>query len=146
MPFSDASVEQKRKMGCFMKTRKMVRWQLVLAGLAAALYFAPVARSQEITNTAFPDGPNVTTFDSGEAAQPSAQVVPVQPPASLAVEASAIQASLTQKPSTLLNSPWVTAGLTILLLAGVTLSAITEYRRVRGTSRTTPRQAAYRSA
>ena len=145
MPLHNASVNNK-KMGCFMKTRKMVRWQLILAGLAAALYFAPVAQSQEIVNTAFPDGPNVTTFAQVDVAQPSAQVVPVQPPASLAVEASSIQASLTQKPSALLDSPWVTAGLAVLLLAGVTLSAITEYRRARGISRATLRQGAYRSA
>ncbi|HVM74793.1 MAG TPA: hypothetical protein VMT75_04060 [Candidatus Saccharimonadales bacterium] len=114
-----------------MKTRKLVRWQLMLAGLAAALYFTPVAQSQEISNTAFPDGPNVATFAQVEAAQRSAQAVPAQAAALSAAEVEPVRDSLTAQPTgtALFNSPWVTAGLTVLLLAGVTLSYVNRGRR-----------------
>ena len=115
-----------------MKFRKMVRWQLILAGLAAALYFAPVAYSQEITNTAFDDGPYVTTFAQPDvAAQSSAPSVPAQAGVPSLNEVTAVQASLSTPTVTLVDSPWVTAGVTAMLFALIAVAAIGEAKRIR---------------
>jgi len=109
-----------------MKFRKMIRWQLVLAGLAAAMLFTPSAHSQEITNTAFDDGPNVTGFAQPTAAQPSAQVLPTQAAVPSVTEAAAIQASLPKPRVAVIDAPLVTAGLALLLFICIALSAIRE--------------------
>lgn len=49
-----------------MKSRKLFRMQMILAGLAAAFFFAGASRAQEITNTEFNNAPNTVPF-----AQPS---------------------------------------------------------------------------
>src|SRR5215472_4392003 len=62
-----------------MRFQKILRTQMIITGLGAALLFAGAVRAQEITNTEFNDGPNVTAF-----AQPtqsvSAQVAPASTP------------------------------------------------------------------
>src|SRR5215469_9857191 len=56
-----------------MKFQKIMQTQLVIAGLATVLLFPGVTKGQEISNTAFDDGPNAVPF-----AQPvSAQAAPV---------------------------------------------------------------------
>lgn len=45
-----------------MKFETIIRTQLAIAGLGAALLFAGTASAQEIVNTSFPDGPNVGPF------------------------------------------------------------------------------------
>jgi hypothetical protein len=128
-----------------MKFSKMVRWQLILAGLATALYFAPAAQSQEITNTPFADGPNVTTFAQPEAAQPSAQL-PAQATAPAATEATPVQASLTTQRTALIDSPWVAAGLTLLLFTVIAVYAIGDSKRVRRETYVGRRYPSYRRA
>ena len=62
--------------------------QLVIAGLGTALLFPGVTKAQEISNTAFDDGPNAAPFAQPVAVQgagnsvsalPSAQVGPAMP-------------------------------------------------------------------
>ena len=114
-----------------MKLRKMIRWQLVLAGLGAALLFTPTVKSQEITNTAFDDGANVAAFSEPAPAQISATAVPEESAVPSGTEAAAIQTSFSVERASLLDSPVVTAGLTLLLLACIGLSAVSESRRSR---------------
>ena len=59
-------IEQK---GEKMKFQNIMRTQLVIAGLATVLLFPGVTKGQEISNTAFDDGPNAAPF---------AQPVPAQ--------------------------------------------------------------------
>ena len=62
-----------------MRLQKILRTQMIITGLGAALLFAGSVKAQEITNTEFSDGPHVTAF-----AQPtqsvSAQVTPASTP------------------------------------------------------------------
>jgi hypothetical protein len=46
-----------------MKVQNIFRMQAGLIGLGALLFLASSAPAQEIVNTSFSDGPNVTTFD-----------------------------------------------------------------------------------
>jgi len=115
-----------------MKIRNMVRWQLILAGLAAALYFAPAAHSQEITNTDFADGPNVVAFTQPAATLPSAQAA-TQTMSPAANEPVLAQASLSMPAGISLDSPWATAGLTFVLFAVIALAAGNAKRVRRGT-------------
>jgi hypothetical protein len=45
-----------------MKHQSKIRTQLAIAGLGAALLLAGAAKAQEIVNTSFDDGPDVTPF------------------------------------------------------------------------------------
>jgi hypothetical protein len=54
-----------------MKFPKMFRMQMILAGLAAALFFAGTARAQEITNIEFNNAPNSVPFVQPPPMQPS---------------------------------------------------------------------------
>lgn len=112
----------------------MVRWQLVLAGLSAALLFTTPAHSQEITNTAFDDGPNVTAYPQPVVAQPSTEAALVQTALPSIQEVAAIQASVSTKNAALLDSPWVTAGVTLILFICVALSAVSESKRAQRNS------------
>jgi hypothetical protein len=116
----------------FMKLRKMTRWQLVLAGLAAAMLFTPTAYSQEITNTAFDDGPYVAGFAPPATAQSAAQTVPAQAAVPSVNQVAAIQTSLAAQPGASMDSPLLTAGLTVLLLMLIALAAIREKSTNRG--------------
>jgi hypothetical protein len=129
-----------------MKLRKMIRWQLVLAGLAAAMSFSPSAHSQEITNTAFDDGPYVTGFAQPTAAQPSAQVIPAQTAVPSVNEVAAIQASLSTPRAVVMDSPLVAAGLTLLLFICIALYAIREPKRTNRGSLSGRRYASPRGA
>ena len=61
-----------------MKFQNMIRTQLVLAGLGAALLFAGSASAQEIVNTEFSDGPNVVALAESSPAQPTLATSPMQ--------------------------------------------------------------------
>jgi hypothetical protein len=113
----------------FMKLRTMTRWQLALAGLAAAMFFAPPAYSQEISNTAFDDGPYVAGFDSSTTAQSAAQTDPGQAPVPPVNQVAAIETTLAAQPAASLDSPLLTAGLTVLLLMLIAIAAIREPKR-----------------
>jgi len=52
-----------------MKMQNMIRMQVVMIGLGAALLFASKAQAQEIVNTEFNDGPYVTAYDQPTTAQ-----------------------------------------------------------------------------
>jgi|SRR6516225_10406661 hypothetical protein len=129
-----------------MKVLNMVRWQLVLAGLAALMFITPSAHSQEITNTVFDDGPNVTTFSQPSAAERSAEPVPVAAAVPSMNEVASIQASLATNHRALIDSPWVTAGLTLLLFTCIALSAIGESKRLKRNGYASRRYPSYRGA
>jgi hypothetical protein len=63
-----------------MKVQNIFRMQAIVIGLGAALLLASPAPAQEIVNTSFNDGPNVTSFDQ-PAAPAAAQVTAAQPAA-----------------------------------------------------------------
>jgi hypothetical protein len=106
-----------------MKFQTMLRTQMIIAGLGVALLFAGSTKAQEITNTEFSDGPNVTAF-----AQPiplvSAQVDPASTPAmneSQALRAvAAISVPVVPDDGTILASSeferWVVAGILFIAL------------------------------
>jgi hypothetical protein len=52
-----------------MEFKKMIRMQMVVAGLGMALLCAGATKAQEIVNTQFNDGPNVAAFDQPAAVQ-----------------------------------------------------------------------------
>jgi hypothetical protein len=57
--------------------RKMMKMQVVVAGLGMALMCAGAAKSQEIVNTKFDDGPNVATMAQPQTTAMQAKVVAV---------------------------------------------------------------------
>jgi hypothetical protein len=63
-----------------MNVQNIFRMQAIVIGLGAALFLASPAPAQEIVNTSFNDGPNVTSFDQ-PAAPAAAQVTAAQPAA-----------------------------------------------------------------
>jgi len=72
-----------------MTFKRAIRVQMLVAGLGMALFCAGAARAQEIVNTSFDDGPNVTTF--AQPAPANAATVtsnqPITAPAQLPVAA-----------------------------------------------------------
>src|SRR5215467_10607006 len=129
-----------------MKVRQIVRGQLILAGLAAALFVTPAAHSQEISNATFDDGPYVTSFAQPDLAESPAQTAPAQAAVPSLNEVQSIQASLVMPKATMLDSPWVAAGLTMILFAAIALAAIAESKRVRRNSYSGRRYPSYRGA
>jgi hypothetical protein len=122
---------RKEKTGCLMKSRKLIRWQLILAGLGTALLFTASAQAQEITNTAFDDGPNVTSFAQPSADQSAVASTQTQPGTPSIREFAAIESSLSAQHVALIDSPVVAAGLTLLLFVCIAISAIGESKRVK---------------
>jgi len=109
-----------------MKVCKMVRGQLLLAGLALALLLTPAAHSQEITNATFDDGPNVTTFPQYDVALPVAQAVPASQN-----DLQPVQSSLASPRAALIESPWVAASFTVILFLTIALSVVGGPKRTR---------------
>jgi len=131
-----------------MDFRKMVRGPLVLAGLAAAMLLTPSAHSQEITNSTFDDGPNVAAFDQTGAAQPSAQQAPVASDVPASNEAASTEATLatTTNQETWVDSPWLSAGLTLLLFACIAVSVLGGSKRTKQNSYAARPYPSYRDA
>ena len=124
-----------------MRLQKILRTQMIITGLGAALLFAGSVKAQEITNTEFSDGPNVTAF-----AQPtqsiSAQVTPASTPVmneNQAMNAVAtISMPVVSDDGTLASSEierWAVAGIllvalvVILFYCAAELSALADLKR-----------------
>lgn len=124
-----------------MRFQKMLRTQMIITGLGAALLFAGSVKAQEITNTEFNDGPYVTAF-----AQPtqsvSAQVTPASTPVMNELEARSAVATISMPvvsdDGTLASSEaerWAVAGIlfvavvVILFYCAAELSALAELKR-----------------
>jgi len=124
-----------------MKFQKMLRTQMIVTGLGAALLFAGSAKAQEITNTEFNDGPYVTAF-----AQPtqsvSAQVTPASTPVMNEFDAMGAVATISMPvvsdDGTLASSEierWAVAGIlfmglvVILFYCAAELSILAELKR-----------------
>ena len=119
----------------------MLRTQMLITGLGAALLFAGSVKAQEITNSEFSDGPYVTAF-----AQPtqsvSAQVTPASTPVMNEYQAMNAVATITMPvvpdDGTLASSEierWAVAGIlfaalvVILFYCASELSALAELKR-----------------
>ena len=124
-----------------MRFQKMLRTQMIITGLGAALLFASTVKAQEITNTEFNDGPYVTAF-----AQPtqsvSAQVTPASTPVMNEFDAMGAVATISMPvvsdDGTLASSEierWAVAGIlfvglvVILFYCAAELSALAELKR-----------------
>ena len=124
-----------------MRFQKMLRTQMIITGLGAALLFAGSIKAQEITNTEFNDGPYVTAF-----AQPthsvSAQVTPASIPVMNEFEARSAVATISMPvvsdDGTLASSEaerWAVAGIlfvavvVILFYCAAELNALAELKR-----------------
>jgi hypothetical protein len=125
-----------------MKFQNMLRTQMVITGLGAALLFAGSAKAQEITNTEFSDGPYVTAF--AQPAQPhSAQASPASTPVMTESQTMQTLASvgmpvLSDDGGTVASSEverWIVAGLLFIALGiimfycAAELSALAELKR-----------------
>lgn len=119
-----------------MKFQKMIRMQMILTGLAAALLLASSAKSQEITNTAFNDGPNVVPFE---------QFVPDQVPvkSTAAVTDSQAARSIAQTSTSSVSQEaglvqtqegWMTTAL-LICIGLVSLYALSEAKRANRNAR-----------
>jgi len=79
-----------------MNLKNIIRMQAVIIGVGAALLFAGSARSQEIENTQWPEGPNTVAVDSqatGASANGSNPVtVPAVPTAPAAASLQSVAA------------------------------------------------------
>ena len=124
-----------------MRFQKMLRTQMIITGLGAALLFAGSVNAQEITNTEFNDGPYVTAF-----AQPtqsvSAQVTAASTPVMSEFEARSAVATISMPvvsdDGTLASSEaerWAVAGIlfvavvVILFYCAAELNALAELKR-----------------
>jgi len=90
-----------------MKFQTIMQTQLVIAGLATVLLFPGVTKAQEISNTAFDDGPNTAPFDQPVPAQGAASsfsTLPSATPAMAPIDGpfTGQQTTDEQKPSTIL--------------------------------------------
>jgi predicted metal-binding membrane protein len=120
---------------------------MIITGLGAALLFAGSVNAQEITNTEFNDGPNVTAF-----AQPtqsvSAQVTPASTPVMNEFEAMSAVATISVPPvsddGALASSEierWAVAGIlfmglvVILFYCASELNALAELKRANNSLR-----------
>jgi predicted metal-binding membrane protein len=124
-----------------MRFQKILRTQMIITGLGAALLFAGSVNAQEITNTEFNDGPYVTAF-----AQPtqsvSAQVTPASTPVMNEFDAMGAVATISMPvvsdDGTLASSEierWAVAGIlfmglvVILFYCAAELNALAELKR-----------------
>ena len=124
-----------------MRFQKILRTQMIITGLGAALLFAGTVKAQEITNTEFNDGPYVTAF--AEPTQSvSAQVTPASTPVMNEFEAKSAVATISMPvvsdDGTLASSEverWAVAGIlfaavvVILFYCAAELSALAELKR-----------------
>ena len=123
-----------------MRFQKILRTQMIITGLGAALLFAGSVKAQEITNTEFNDGPYVTAFAQPKAAV-SAQVTPASTPVNEYGRMSAaatISMPVVSDEGTLASSEierWAVAGIlfmglvVILFYCAAELSVLAELKR-----------------
>ena len=125
-----------------MKFQKMLRTQMIVTGLGAALLFASTVKAQEITNTEFNDGPYVTAFAQQPTPSVSAQATPASIPVMNEFEAMSAVATISMPvvsdEGTLASSAierWAVAGLlfaglvVILFYCAAELSALADLKR-----------------
>jgi hypothetical protein len=123
-----------------MKIKNIIRMNAVAIGFAAALFLATTpVRSQEITNTEFSGGPNVTAYaqpapDTQQAVAPATQATAQAPSAVVATPVVADK-QLSSVVTTAGNWMWASA-LSGLALIG--LYAIAEIRRANRSVRPRP--------
>ena len=123
-----------------MRFQRMLRTQMLITGLGAALLFAGSVKAQEITNTEFNDGPYVTAFTQPTQSV-SAQVTPASTPVMneyQAMSAATISMPVVSNDGTLASSEierWAVAGILfvglvlILFYCAAELSALAELKR-----------------
>ena len=99
-----------------MRFQNVIRMQLVIAGLGTALLFPALTKAQEISNTAFDDGPNAAPFARPVAAQGAGNSVSALPSAQTTPAMTAIHAPVTGQQTTDEQEPsasliWIGAAL-----------------------------------
>ena len=106
-----------------MKLQSIMHQGLVIAGLSAVFTLFPAStRAQEITNTEFTDGPNVTTMAQPSAPQQAAGASSSALPSAQALRASqSIGASVRSEQASLVQVPahsdsWVTPSVLVCVL------------------------------
>ena len=147
MPGATSSRKAKQK-GVRMRFQSIMRAQLTIAGLATVLSFPGVTKGQEISNTAFDDGPNAVPFAQPVVAQgagnssstlPSAQATP--PKAASDGPVTAQQTTAEREPSTIpiwIGATLVWIGAIGLYLKGPAKQLTHELRSLRDSGASTP--------
>ena len=115
-----------------MKFETIIRKGLIIAGFSALLVLLPASvKAQEISNTEFSDGPNVTALVQPSVSQqaatstmPSAEAL--RATESISASAQPEQASIIQVPAP--SDGWVTASLLVGILL-IALYALAEAKR-----------------
>ena len=104
-----------------MRFENIIRTQLVIAGLGAVLSFPAVTKGQEISNTAFDDGPNAAPFAQPVPAQGAGNSSSTLPSATPAIDGpvAAQQTTDEQKRSAVLI--WI--GATLVWIGAIGLYA-----------------------
>lgn len=134
-----------------MTFQKMLRTQLIVTGLGAALMLASSAKAQEITNTEFNDGPYVVAFLQPVSAQATPASTPVMNQSQAITAMAAISAPVVPDEETLVATSalerWAVAGVLFIALGVIVfyclaeLSALAELKRANRSlrARTAPR-------
>jgi hypothetical protein len=118
-----------------MKFQSTLRNGLVFAGLNVALVLLPgLTNAQEITNTQFDDGPNVTTFAQPAVLEQNAAAQPTLPGPQAIRVSEAITASAEPQQASAIQAPARATErsiLALLLVGGsiIALYAIGQFRR-----------------
>jgi len=102
----------------------MIRTQLAIAGLGAALLFAGASRAQEIVNTSFPDGPNVGPFTEPVPAEQAVNADSNRMPALPGSEAVQAMAAIAPAQESVAAQEPTTDWLVGILLAGIAAIAL----------------------
>jgi hypothetical protein len=124
-----------------MKLNTTIRKGLVIAGFAAFALLPATMRAQEITNTEFSDGPNVTALAQPAVAPQADATMTYTIPAPQAMMATSVVASSAVDPqqAELVSLPsvstdeWIIAGLATCA-AMIVLLAVAEVRRAQRNS------------
>jgi len=110
-----------------MKLQNIIRTQLVLAGLGAALLFAGFASAQEIVNVDFGDGSNTVAIEQPATAQPTLVPNPAQAASAVVKSEDTNNTTLTDSlvgGDSLVQDPTAGAWLTTTLLICMALIAV----------------------
>ena len=111
-----------------MKFQNIIRQSLLFAGITAALIFPATVRSQEITNTPFPDGPNVAPLVQPAPVDQQAASLPA-PQAIKASEAITASAQPQQEGMVQVSTPtWLSTSM-FIGVAAIALYALAEAKR-----------------
>lgn len=117
-----------------MKFESIIRKSVIIAGFSVALVLLPVSvKAQEITNTEFNDGPNVTALAQPSATQQEQDATNAMPASQALRATESINASAQPEQASFIQVPapsdaWITASLLVGVLL-IALYALAEAKR-----------------